>query len=227
MQTPNREVELPSITFHRRRVKHLRLHVYPDCTITCIVPLFASEREVQSFISVNTEWIAKQLRKFGKLAIHKPTLQENHILFLGEIYTVHLQEGSTRKQPSIDSVSKTILSTRNLLQPTEATAWYKKQAQKIIPQRVAHFAQLFGFTYGTVSVRSQKSKWGSCSARGNLNFNYKLVKAPPYVLDYLVIHELVHTEHLNHSPQYWNRVAQCMPNYQIAEDYLKKEGRWL
>lgn len=93
-----------------------------------------------------------------------------------------------------------------------------------IPKRVAHFAPLVGVTYGRITIRNQKTKWGSCSAKGNLNFNCLLMLAPPEVLDYVVVHELCHRREMNHSPAFWAEVERVMPDYHIHRQWLKDHG---
>ena len=108
---------------------------------------------------------------------------------------------------------------------TEAElAELKKQAMIVIPARVRCYAPMVGVDYGRVTVRSQKTRWGSCSARGNLNFNISLMRAPLAVLDYVVIHELTHRKHMNHSKEFWADVARVMPEYKLAEKWLKEHG---
>ncbi len=102
-----------------------------------------------------------------------------------------------------------------------------EQALKVIPQRAAHYAPLAGVTYGRITIRNQKSKWGSCSAQGNLNFNCLLMEAPSEVLDYVVVHELCHRKFLNHSPAFWAEVARVLPGYREQERWLKTEGQKL
>ena len=98
------------------------------------------------------------------------------------------------------------------------------KAMRIIPDRTAHFASLIGVTYGRITIRNQKTRWGSCSARGNLNFNCLLMLAPPEVLDYVIVHELCHRKEMNHSPRFWSEVAKVIPDYRIHEKWLKTEG---
>ena len=98
------------------------------------------------------------------------------------------------------------------------------KALKIIPGRVRHYAALIGVAYGRVTIRNQKSKWGSCSAKGNLNFNCLLTLCPPEVLDYVVIHELCHRKEMNHSPKFWAEVEKYAPDYQARRKWLKDEG---
>ena len=98
------------------------------------------------------------------------------------------------------------------------------KAMRIIPDRTAHFASMIGVTYGRITIRNQKTRWGSCSARGNLNFNCLLMLAPPEVLDYVIVHELCHRKEMNHSPRFWSEVAKVIPDYRIHEKWLKTEG---
>ena len=104
---------------------------------------------------------------------------------------------------------------------------YRKAAKEYIPKRVAYYAKLLGVTYGTISIRDQKTRWGSCSSKGNLNFNYRLILAPPKVLDYVVIHELCHRKEMNHSKKFWSYVESIMPDYKEYRKWLKENGNSL
>ena len=83
-----------------------------------------------------------------------------------------------------------------------------EQAVEVVPKRVAHYAARMGVTYGRITIRHQRTRWGSCSSNGNLNFNCLLMLAPPEVLDYVVVHELCHRKYMNHSKQFWAEVAK-------------------
>ena len=100
----------------------------------------------------------------------------------------------------------------------------KTPAREIISQRAAYFAPLVGVTYGSVSIRQQRTRWGSCSGKGNLNFNCRLMLAPPEVLDYVVVHELCHRKHLNHSAAFWAEVERVFPDYREKRQWLKENG---
>lgn len=93
-----------------------------------------------------------------------------------------------------------------------------------IRERLDCFAPRIGVEFGHVTVRDQRSRWGSCSAKGNLNFNWKLIMAPPQVLDYVVIHELCHRIEFNHSPRFWSLVERQMPEYEDWKKWLKRHG---
>ena len=99
-----------------------------------------------------------------------------------------------------------------------------RQARQTIPERVAHFAPLVGVTYGRITIRSQHTLWGSCSSKGNLNFNCLLMLTPPEVLDYVVVHELCHRKEMNHSARFWAEVGRVIPDYEIQRKWLRENG---
>lgn len=98
-------------------------------------------------------------------------------------------------------------------------------AKKVLLIRVAYFARQMGVTYGRVTIRNQKTRWGSCSQAGNLNFNCHLAEMPDEILDYVVVHELCHRKQMNHSRQFWAEVEKVLPDYQIRRKWLKDNGR--
>ncbi len=97
-------------------------------------------------------------------------------------------------------------------------------AREDLPRRVARYAPIVGVTVGKITIRAQKSRWGSCSAKGNLNFNCLLMLCPEQVRDYVVVHELCHRLELNHSPAFWAQVERVMPAYKEATAWLKEQG---
>ena len=100
----------------------------------------------------------------------------------------------------------------------------KKQAKAAIPPRVQFFAEKMGIPYGTVAIRSQRTRWGSCSAKGNLNFNCLLMLVPEEIRDYVIVHELCHLLEMNHSPRFWREVETVLPDYKIRRKWLKANG---
>jgi hypothetical protein len=99
---------------------------------------------------------------------------------------------------------------------------YKKTAEQLVEQRLKHFNQFYGFKYKRISIRNQKTQWGSCSRAGNLNFNYKILFLPSEMADYLVVHELCHLGQMNHSARFWALVAKTIPDYLKVRRALKK-----
>jgi len=97
-------------------------------------------------------------------------------------------------------------------------------ALRVLPERCRYFAGVMGVRYGRITIRNQKTRWGSCSSGGNLNFNCLLMLAPPEVRDYVVVHELAHLKEMNHSPRFWKEVEKVLPDYRQRLLWLKKNG---
>ena len=100
----------------------------------------------------------------------------------------------------------------------------KKKAKKIIPERVGYYAKCIGVTYGLISIRLQSSRWGSCAANGNINFNCLLVLMPSEILDSVVVHELCHRKHMNHSKEFYAEIDKVFPDYKRCDKWLKENG---
>ena len=99
-----------------------------------------------------------------------------------------------------------------------------EEALRVIPVKVKHYAGILCVTYGNITIRNQKTLWGSCSSKGNLNFNCMLMKAPEHIQDYVVVHELCHRKEMNHSKRFWELVGSVIPDYRQCRKWLKEEG---
>lgn len=126
----------------------------------------------------------------------------------------HLQKMEERQQKAETVEKLTIEEVRQLAD----LAW------KEIPKKVRYYANLMNVQYGKITIRNQKTRWGSCSGKGNLNFNCLLMLAPNEVIDYVVVHELCHLIEMNHSKAFWSQVENVMPNYKIHKQWLKEHG---
>ena len=101
---------------------------------------------------------------------------------------------------------------------------YRKEARRRITERAAYFAEKMGVDYGRIAIKAAKTRWGSCSAQGNLNFHWKLILMPPAILDYVVVHELAHRIEMNHSPRFWAQVERILPDYRERRRWIKENG---
>ena len=101
---------------------------------------------------------------------------------------------------------------------------YRQRAKERLRGRAAYFAPIMGVSYGSLRLSSAKTRWGSCSGKGNLNFHWKLILMPPEVLDYVVVHELAHLKEMNHSPRFWAVVEEVLPDYKERRQWLKENG---
>lgn len=128
-------------------------------------------------------------------------------------YLTILEKKNSRPRSDLSAVQKNALEKR-----------YKEAAREYIPKRVTYYQAITGGNYSRISIRNQKTRWGSCSAKGTLSFNWRLMLAPPSILDYVVVHELCHLTHMNHSPAFWQAVEKAFPDYRNARKWLKDHG---
>lgn len=122
---------------------------------------------------------------------------------------------------------KTVYSPEDLKRMQVMDNRYRNAAKEYFTKRVEHYIEITGGTYTRITIRDQKTRWGSRSSSGTLSFNYRLMYAPLKVLDYVVVHELCHITHMNHSKDFWNMVASILPDYKESRNWLKEHGREL
>lgn len=122
------------------------------------------------------------------------------------------------------SVRETTLTP---IQRQALEARYRQAAKEYFPARVSYYEKIIGVTHNVIHIRDQKTRWGSCSSKGNLNFNWRLMLAPPRVLDYVVVHELCHRKEMNHSKAFWNAVETVLPDYKELRKWLRDNGNTL
>lgn len=152
------------------------------------------------------------------------------VLIQGKPFEVEISNKRFLKERVVLSDNKItiFLSEENNKHPrTIFEKWIKEYARKIITDRTKQIADQAGFKYNRISIREQSTRWGSCSSDKNLNFNWKLIIAPPEVLDYVVVHELSHTVQMNHSREFWKVVESVMPNYMEYRKWLRNYGNTL
>lgn len=150
------------------------------------------------------------------------------ISLAGESYTIQYKKSRMIKPRVINSQNKLEVyqgETSNLSHHEVLLDWIKTYAESYISKRCKILAQTCGFSFNKLVIRSQRSRWGSCSSKGNLNFNFRLIFTLPQTIDYVIIHELCHLKEMNHSNRFWSLVEQCMPEYKVWEKWLKVEGK--
>jgi predicted metal-dependent hydrolase len=208
------------IIVERRSVKQARIHVEADLGVRATIPVDFSQEEIDDLIKRKAAWIQKQLAFFRGRRGTRTRLRPNEILYLGEVYTFRLLPGLSRNF-AINTRGKTIFSGIDLLENGTLDHWYRKEARRVITGRLAHFADTYHFSYNRVFIRDQKTLWGSCSSEKNLSFNWRLIQTPFDIIDYIVVHELVHTEILSHTKAFWAKVGALYPQYRQARVWLR------
>ena len=164
--------------------------------------------------------LAVQIRADGTVIARAPLrMPKDRILcFLSEKASwIRMQQGKMQEREKMRQQARIHLDAA---QEKEL----RERAKAVLAQRTAYFARQIGVTYGRITVRDQKTRWGSCSQTGNLNFNFRLILAPLEVLDYVVVHELCHRRQMNHSTQFWQEVAQVLPDYRKRKAWLTENG---
>lgn len=216
-------INLPeNYQLERKAVKHARIKVDENQTVRIIVPNSFSNQEIDALINQKKKWIANKLTFFN----NRPELiklHPNQILFLGERYN-YFHFSDLKRKVIVNHEYKTIRSGLELLQPEILNKWYKREARKLILERLEFYSDKHGFTYNKVFIRAQKTKWGNYSPKKNLSFNWRLIKTPLFVIDYIVLHELVHTIILKHTKQFWMKLKLIYPEYKKAVKWLNKYG---
>ena len=212
----------------RSKRKTVEFRIDLDGRLIIRAPLRARRDQIEALVAEKEAWIrAKQeLARAERLKEVKRSFQDGEkFLFLGKEYFLKIVEGLEGGFKVTDQFN---LDRSALPRAGEVIeGWYLTQAKEIIPQRVAWYAKKHGFVYHQVRIKKMVSRWGSCSSKSNLNFNYRLVMAPLEVIDYVVIHELVHLIHRNHSRQYWEAVEILQPDFAVRRGWIQRNGRWL
>lgn len=188
------------------------------------LPRRHSQRAIQEFLQTSSEWMRTQFSKQPP----KTTLANGITLMLrGEAVTIHTT-GKLRGTVAHDTETKTLSlpGAENHIQ-RRLTDWLKKQALADLREATQTYASAMEVTYKRIAVRDQKSRWGSCTTDGTLSYSWRLVLAPPYVLDYVAAHEVAHLREMNHGPKFWRLVLIHCKDTRRAKAWLKQNGNLL
>ncbi|HNH26771.1 MAG TPA: SprT family zinc-dependent metalloprotease, partial [Anaerolineales bacterium] len=203
------DIQIDNLVRAKRRT--IALIVERDGSLTVRAPRRATLNDIYGFIQEKTDWI---LRSREKLKAIKPIPKKAYVdgerfLFLGQEYELRLVPPQ-RTALKLDG-GFTLSTSAQERGELAFTKWYKTQALTIFTERVNHYANLHGLIPKEVKVNSAKTRWGSCTSAGTLNFTWRLVMAPLEVIDYVVLHELAHLKVKNHSPRFWKLVESLCP----------------
>ncbi len=212
----------------RTRRKTFALIIQRDGSLMVRAPLRATNVQIQELVQKKEKWIkAKQqvARQFYQKTLPKEYVIGESFTYLGKSFKLAVIE----YQIEALTLSDQFYLSKSALPVAESVfkEWYKQRAYEVITSRVEWFASRNGYHYQRVKVTEARTRWGSCGPRGSLNFTWRLVMAPMRVIDYVVIHELVHLKEKNHSKAYWNKVKLLMPDYQQQIDWLNANGHTL
>jgi len=208
----------------RKDVKHARLRVSEDGQVRIIAPPSFSEDDITSLLNKKSKWIAKNLQFFENMS--EIELQRNQLLVLGNRYN-YFYDITFAQKVIINHEHKTITAKRDLLDLKIQEKWYRKIAKTHLTKRTKQLSEKLNFKFNKLYIRNQKNKWGNCSRDKNISLNWKLIKAPEYVIDYIIIHELLHTAVMEHTNKFWTLLKSYYPNYKESIKWLEKYGNSL
>ena len=206
----------------RPRARRYLLGLQPDGRARLVIPRRGSRAEALRFLERSEAWLLRRVAHWkNRSAAREPWGEGTRFLFRG--VDVELRVEKTDHGLRLCFADQLVTLPEALPDYREAALGHlRRLAERELPARTRELARVHGIAIKRVSVRAQKTRWGSCSARGTVSLNWRLIQTPPWVVDYLIIHELMHRREMNHSARYWKLVAEAFPEYRRAEKWLKR-----
>lgn len=219
--------QIPMALVRNPRARRYVLRLRPDGSARVTIPRGGSATEARRFAERNKAWLERELHRLST----RPTRPQEwligtEILFRGEL--VKVEAGVNGERGTIRFGSEVIQVTdpaADLRPALERHLW--RLAAKELPPRVLEYAALHQLPVRRITVRNQKSRWGSCSRRGTISLNWRLIQTPAFVQDYIAIHEIMHLREMNHSSRFWGEVERACPDSEKAERWLKQHSSLL
>ena len=206
----------------RSNRKTLSLTINENAELIIRAPKRLSIEKIQDFINEKENWINRK-KILIENQIKDVTSNHNKLLYLGNLFPINVEQNASKE---LFFTGEEFIA--NSIEPDSLSLsikkWYKNKFREIALPRVAYFANKHNLMVNQVRIKNQKTMWGSCSSKNNINLNYLLLMAPMGVIDYVIVHELVHTIHRNHSTDFWDSVESIMPEFQEHKRWLKKNG---
>jgi predicted metal-dependent hydrolase len=212
----------------RSKRRTISLEINPDGSLIVRAPKNAPVEEINALVENKMGWIVKKQQLALEKASEAPPKQfvdGEQFLYLGENYPLEILEKRTK--PLVLNGKFTLAAEMRGNAREVFEKWYRKQAALEIKPRSTDLADEHGFSFTIIRINGAKTRWGSCGPKGSLNFTWRLVMAPPDVIDYVIIHELVHLRVRNHSRRYWHAVGEIMPDYKSRLNWLAENGHHL
>ena len=188
-------------------------------------PMRMAKRAIDDFVRSKEKWIATQQEKARSRASRfapKQFVSGEEFFYLGELYRLQIEDDQSR--PLVFNAGFHLSSAAAPRAARVFERWYRRQALRVMSERVELYASANGFEFGQIKITSARKQWGSCGPRGDLRFAWRLVMAPPPIIDYIVVHELVHLHYRNHSKRFWGKVKSILPDFRQRETWLEENG---
>lgn len=218
-----------------KRARRISVRYSPRDGLEVVYPLGVDSPPPEALLKEKSAWVLANRERFHDAARRLPprTYEDGEIFpVLGRPYSLKLAPGSESGRPTVKRRDTSlVLALPARIDAADLTArraaveaFFRALALEYLPARVSELAAAHGFHFGRVRVKNQKTRWGSCSSKGNINLNLRLMMAPEGAIDYVIAHELCHLRELNHSPAFWALVESCFPDYRHWRAWFKKHG---
>jgi predicted metal-dependent hydrolase len=216
-----------------KRARNISIRITTQNEVILTYPHWGSETQAIKFLQQNQENILSRISK-NKVNTKKfdfTNLEKIH--YLGEELTLYVVEKSRSTFKATVSGSELVVLVPDGEKNNKALirkaihSEFKKQFRQIVEEGVEEYNKFYNFEYNRIAIKDNRTNWGSCSTKGNLNFNWKLIFAPLEVIDYVIVHELCHLKEHNHSKHFWDLVAEQIPNHKLYRKWLKENGNGL
>jgi len=206
------------------RARRYVLRLRPDSSVRVTIPRGGSATQARRFAERSVGWVERELARLSSEASRpKPWLIGTEILLRGERVKIEAGDGGERGLIRFaNEIFKVTDSAADLRPAIERHLW--RLAAQELPPRVLEYAAVHQLPVRRITVRNQRSRWGSCSRHGTISLNWRLIQAPAFVRDYLILHELTHMREMNHSTRFWREVARVCPGYETAERWLRQHS---
>lgn len=219
----------------KKKKKNITIRISKNGEVVVTSPIYVDDKYIYNLVEGKANWIIEKLKEIEKIKNHirKATYKNGgEIEYLGRKLILDIFEDNVDKLSIYINENKLIIKLpkhkRDLIPEemlkTEILRFLKEQAKVILKQRARFLSEKYKFEPNRVVVKEQKTIWGSCSSKGNINLNWRLVMMPLEVIDYVVVHELCHLKHHNHSNRFWSLVNEIMPDYEERRRWLKENG---
>jgi hypothetical protein len=219
------DIRIEKIVRSRRRT--IALVITPDARLIVRAPARASSALIDEVIREKSGWIRKKIGEMkGRPQAVVHAYEEGEIFwFLGRSYPLHIVDEAGAGIQRTDKLCVSRTSTQEIR--TRIQRWYWAEAATEIHSRCMWFSMMTGYSPASVRITDARQRWGSCTSRGGLNFSWRLIQAPLSIVDYVIVHELVHLRQPDHSPKFWGKVEALMPDYKRRREWLRDNERLL
>jgi predicted metal-dependent hydrolase len=213
------------IVFERsHRARNYRLTLRRDGTAVATIPARGSEREARRFVEQHQEWLERaRARQRNRPRAAEIWTIGTRVLWRGELTEIRIAVAGDKPKACLGADVFRVARLDGDLRPT-LEAHFARRAKVELPARTWELAAVTGVAVTHVTVRNQRSRWGSCSSNGTISLNWRLVQTPEFVRDYIIYHELMHLREMNHSERFWARVEEVCPGWREAERWIKRNG---